>query len=120
MQKEEASRFGFESTAAQVAAGVDLGGKTAVVTGGSGGLGAETARVLASRGAHVVIGARDVAKGEKVAAEIRSASPKAAVEVGALELGSLPRVRAFASATLAKHPAIHLLVNNAGVMACPL
>jgi len=120
MQQEESSRFGFESTAAQVAAGVDLGGKTAVVTGGSGGLGAETARVLASRGARVVIGARDVAKGEKVAAEIRSASPKATVEVDALELGSLPSVRAFASAVLAKHPAIHLLVNNAGIMACPL
>lgn len=120
MQKEEPSRFGFESTAAEVAAGVDLAGKIAVVTGGSGGLGAETARVLASRGAHVVIGARDVAKGEKVAAAIRSATPGAVVEVGALELGSLPSVRAFAEATLAKHPAIHLLVNNAGVMASPL
>jgi len=120
VQQEEPSRFGFESTAAQVAAGVDLGGKIAVITGGSGGLGAETARVLAARGARVVIGARDVAKGEKVAADIRSASPGAAIEVGALELASLPSIRAFAAAVLAKHPAIHLLVNNAGIMACPL
>jgi NAD(P)-dependent dehydrogenase (short-subunit alcohol dehydrogenase family) len=55
-----------------------------------------------------------------VAAEIRAATPGAQVEVGALELGSLPSVRAFAEATLAKHPVIHLLVNNAGVMASPL
>jgi NAD(P)-dependent dehydrogenase (short-subunit alcohol dehydrogenase family) len=120
VQQEESSRFGFESTAAQVAAGVDLAGRVAVVTGGSGGLGAESARVLASRGARVRIGARDVAKGEKVAAEIRSATGNDAVTVGALELGSLPSIRAFAAATLASHPVIHLLLNNAGVMACPL
>lgn len=99
-QQEEASRFGFESTASDVAAGVDLAGRVAVVTGGSGGLGAESARVLASRGARVLIGARDVAKGEKVAEEIRAATGNGAVEVGALELGSLPGIRAFSAATL--------------------
>ena len=86
MQQEESSRFGFESTAAEVAAGVDLAGRVAVVTGASGGLGAESARVLASHGARVRIGARDVAKGEKVAAEIRRAAGNGAVTVGALEL----------------------------------
>lgn len=120
MQQEEPSRFGFESTAEEVAAGVDLTGKVAVVTGASGGLGAETARVLASRGARVLIAARDVAKAEGVAASIRSSTGNDAVEVGAVELGSLPSVRGFAEATRAKLPAIHLLVNNAGVMACPL
>jgi len=120
MQQEKASRFGFESTAAEVAADVDLAGRVAVVTGGSGGLGAESARVLASRGARVWIGARDLAKGEKVAAGIRATTGSDAVEVGALELGSLPSIRAFAAATLARHPAIHLLLDNAGVMACPL
>jgi NADP-dependent 3-hydroxy acid dehydrogenase YdfG len=64
VQKEEASRFGFDSTAADVAAGIDLSGKTAVITGASGGLGAETARVVASRGAKVGFGARDGAKAE--------------------------------------------------------
>jgi NAD(P)-dependent dehydrogenase (short-subunit alcohol dehydrogenase family) len=120
MQQEESSRFGFESTAAEVAAGVDLTGRVAVVTGGSGGLGAESARVLASRGARVLIGARDVAKGNAVAAEIRSATGNDAITVGALELASLPSIRAFAAATLASHPVIHVLLNNAGVMACPL
>jgi NAD(P)-dependent dehydrogenase (short-subunit alcohol dehydrogenase family) len=120
VQQQEASRLGFESTAAQVAEGVDLAGRVAVVTGGSGGLGAESARVLASRGARVVIAARDAAKAEKVAAEIRASTGNDAVEVGALELGSLPSIRAFAAATLARHSAIHLLLNNAGVMACPL
>ena len=120
MQQEEASRFGFESTAAQVAEGIDLAGRTAVVTGGSGGLGAESARVLASRGARVLIAARDVAKAEGVAAGIRKSTGNDAVEVGQLELGSLPSIRAFAAATLARHRAIHLLLNNAGVMACPL
>ena len=120
MQQEEPSRFGFESTAAEVAAGVDLHGKVAVVTGASGGLGAETARVLASRGAQVVLAARDVAKAEGVATAIRAGIAGAKVEVGAVELGSLPSIRSFAAATLARHPAIHLLINNAGVMACPL
>ncbi len=120
MQQEEVSRFGFESTAAEVAADIDLAGKVAVVTGGSGGLGAESARVLASRGARVLIGARDVVKGEKVAAQIRSATGNDAVTVGALELGSLPGIHAFAAATLVSHPVIHVLLNNAGVMACPL
>jgi NAD(P)-dependent dehydrogenase (short-subunit alcohol dehydrogenase family) len=120
VQQEEASRFGFESTAEQVAAGIDLSGRTALVTGGSGGLGAESARVLASRGARVLIAARDVAKAEGVAASIRKSTGNDAVEVGALELGSLPSIRAFAAATLARHRAIHILLNNAGVMACPL
>jgi NAD(P)-dependent dehydrogenase (short-subunit alcohol dehydrogenase family) len=118
VQQEEPSRFGFESTAAEVAAGIDLAGTVAVVTGGSGGLGAESARVLASRGAHVVIGARDLAKAEGVANAIRAAGGSAAVE--ALELGSLPSVRRFAEALLARYPQIHVLLDNAGVMACPL
>jgi len=120
MQKEETSRFGWESTAAEVAAGVDLSGKTAVVTGGSSGLGAESARVLASRGATVVIGARDVPKAEKVAAEIRSQTGNDAVTVAALELGSRGSIRTFAESVQIQHPAIQILINNAGVMACPL
>jgi NAD(P)-dependent dehydrogenase (short-subunit alcohol dehydrogenase family) len=118
MQQEETSRFGFESTAAEVAAGIDLAGKVIVVTGGSGGLGAESARVFGSRGAHVVIGARDLAKAESVAATIRASGGGAEVE--SLELGSLPSVRRFGEAVRARHPKIHVLLNNAGVMACPL
>jgi NAD(P)-dependent dehydrogenase (short-subunit alcohol dehydrogenase family) len=120
MTQPKASRFGRESTASEVATGVDLGGKVAVVTGASGGLGAETARVLAERGAHVVLTARELAKGEKVAAEIRTLTGHDRVEVRALELASFESVRACAAALREHHPAIHILVNNAGVMACPL
>jgi NAD(P)-dependent dehydrogenase (short-subunit alcohol dehydrogenase family) len=76
--------------------------------------------VLAGRGATVVCAVRDVAKGEAVAKEVRGAAGNEAVEVVALELGSLASVRACAATLLERHPAIHLLVNNAGVMACPL
>ena len=58
--------FGKDSTAEQVSEGIDLTGKRALVTGASGGLGAETARVLALRGAAVTLTARDVSKGEAV------------------------------------------------------
>jgi NAD(P)-dependent dehydrogenase (short-subunit alcohol dehydrogenase family) len=119
-QQAEPSRFGFESTAQAVAAEVDLAGRVAVVTGASSGLGAETVRVLAGRGATVVCGVRDVAKGESVAADVRRTTGNPAVEVERLDLASLPSVRAFADALGARHPAIQLLVANAGVMACPL
>ncbi len=70
----DASKFGAQTTASEVAEGVDLSGKLALVTGGSSGLGQETARVLAERGAYVIITARDVPKGEAVATAIRSST----------------------------------------------
>ena len=112
--------FDQDSTAEQVSEGIDLRGRRALVTGASGGLGAETARVLALRGAAVTLTARDVPKGEKVAAEIRSQTGNDAIDVMALELVSPASVRAFAEAYLGRHGALQLLVNNAGVMACPL
>ena len=115
----DASRFGAETTASEVAEGIDLGGKLALVTGGSSGLGLETARVFAERGAHVILTARDMSKGEGVAAEIRRSTNDARVEVEELELGSMKSIRAFADRFLARHAALHVLVDNAGVMACP-
>jgi NAD(P)-dependent dehydrogenase (short-subunit alcohol dehydrogenase family) len=91
----------------------------ALVTGGSSGLGQETARVLAGRGAQVILTARDIPKGEAVAAGIREATGNQRVEVEELELGSLKSIRAFARRFLERHPKLHILVNNAGVMACP-
>jgi len=111
--------FGHDTTTDEVLEGIDLGGRLAVVTGGSGGLGAETARALASKGAGVVLTARDLAKGEAVAKEIRESTGSDAVWVEELELGSLASVRAFAERLAARHEALHILVNNAGVMACP-
>src|SRR5215467_10769983 len=115
----DAAKFGAETTASEVAEGIDLHGRLALVTGGSSGLGQETARVLASRGAHVVLTARDVPKGETVAAAIRASTGNEHVEVEHLELGSLKDIRAFAQRFLERHPTLHILDNNAGVMACP-
>jgi NAD(P)-dependent dehydrogenase (short-subunit alcohol dehydrogenase family) len=106
--------FGFASTAAEVIDGVDLRGKTAIVTGASSGIGVETARALASAGAAVTLAVRDTAAGERVATEIREDTGNAAVTVGALELGDLGSVGAFASGW---DGPLHILVNNAGVMA---
>ena len=97
----------------------DQSGRTVIVTGANTGLGYETARVLAGRGAHVVIAVRDTAKGDAAANKIRSASPQAEVDVVALDLGSLASVRAAAEQLKSAHPRIDLLINNAGVMYPP-
>src|SRR5262245_23813294 len=115
----DATKFGAETTASEVADGIDLRGKVALVTGGSSGLGQETARVLADRGAHVILTARDLPKGEAVAAGIRGWTGTQHGQAEALELGSLKHIRVFAERFLARHPSLHILVNNAGVMACP-
>src|SRR5262245_61272394 len=90
--RRDATKFGAETTASEVAEGIDLRGKVALVTGGSGGLGQETARVLADRGAHVILTARDVPKGEAVAEGIRASTGNQHVEVEELELGSLKQI----------------------------
>ncbi|MCG8589464.1 MAG: oxidoreductase [Proteobacteria bacterium] len=110
--------FGPDTTTDEVLEGIDLSGQLALITGASGGLGAETARALASKGARVVLTARDLQKGEAAAQTIREATA-AEVQVEELELASLASIRAFAERFLAKHEALHILVNNAGVMACP-
>jgi len=79
VQQEEPSRFGFESTADDVLAEIDLSGKAAVVTGDSGGLGAESARALAARGAAVVLTARDESKAAGVVEAIHEETPDARV-----------------------------------------
>jgi NAD(P)-dependent dehydrogenase (short-subunit alcohol dehydrogenase family) len=115
-----ARRFDSQSTTDQVLDGIDLRGKVALVTGASGGLGAETARALAARGAAVTLTARDTAKAEQVAETIRAAQPGAKLAVRPLALDRPDSVRDFAKSWLAENRALHLLLNNAGVMACPL
>lgn len=112
-------RFGPDSTTSDVLAGIDLSGKVAVVTGGSGGLGEETARALAEKGARVILTARDRAKGEAAAQGIRSSTGNDEIQMEELDLASLASIRVFARRLLAKHRQLHILVNNAGVMACP-
>src|SRR5215472_15723261 len=94
-------------------------GRLAVVTGANTGLGFETAQVLAARGASVVLAVRDTEKGERAAARIAVTAPGANVTVQPLDLASLESVRAAAGELRAQHPAIDLLINNAGVMFTP-
>lgn len=112
--------FGANTTAAEVVAGLDLSGLSAIVTGASGGLGAESARALAERGARVTLTARDLGKGEKVADEIRRSTGNDRVDVMPLELVSAQSIRAFAKEFAARHDRLNVLLCNAGVMACPL
>jgi NAD(P)-dependent dehydrogenase (short-subunit alcohol dehydrogenase family) len=111
--------FGFETTTDEVLAGVDLTGRTALVTGASAGIGVETARALAAAGASVTMTGRDPGKLAAAAASVREGAPGADVATGELDLASLASVRAFAADWLAGHDRLHLLVANAGVMFAP-
>lgn len=97
----------------------DLAGRVAVVTGANGGLGMETARALARKGATVVMAARNQEKAAAAESDIRSGIPDASLEVESLDLASLESVGAFAERVSARHRAIGILVNNAGVMGIP-
>ena len=94
-------------------------GRLAVVTGANTGLGFETARVLAARGASVVLAVRDIEKGKRTAARIAGTAQGANVTVQPLDLASLDSIRAAAGELRARHPRIDLLINNAGVMLTP-
>jgi NAD(P)-dependent dehydrogenase (short-subunit alcohol dehydrogenase family) len=97
----------------------DQSGKVAAVTGANGGLGLETARELAGKGAHVVMAARNLDKAEAARASIISDHPHASLEVIPLDLGNLGSVHTAAEQILATHSTIDILVNNAGVMGIP-
>ncbi|XP_060030753.1 retinol dehydrogenase 12 isoform X4 [Erinaceus europaeus] len=98
---------------------VQLPGKVVVVTGANTGIGKETARELARRGARVYIACRDVLKGESAASEIRADTKNSQVLVRKLDLSDTKSIRAFAEGFLAEEKQLHLLINNAGVMMCP-
>ena len=103
------STFGFETTALEVVEGVDLSGKRAIVTGGASGIGVETVRALAKAGAEVTIAARDVDAGEQVATET-GATERRATSTWPSSSPSRPSSRGWDGP-------LHILVNNAGVMA---
>jgi NAD(P)-dependent dehydrogenase (short-subunit alcohol dehydrogenase family) len=111
--------FGPETTAEEVVAGLDVSGKTIVVTGSSAGLGAETARVLAKAGAGVVMVARNADKNAGVMAAIREKTPGAKLSSVTMDLADLVSVRKAAKDILAAHPKVHALINNAGFVGGP-
>jgi NAD(P)-dependent dehydrogenase (short-subunit alcohol dehydrogenase family) len=104
--------FGSDSTAADVIDGIDLSGKRAIVTGGSSGIGIETARALAGAGAEVTLAVRNTDAGDRTAAEIAAATGNA-VRVGRLDLADQASVAAFVANWSGP---LSLLINNAGVM----
>jgi len=97
----------------------DQSGRVAIVSGSNTGLGYDNARVLAARGATVVMAVRDTAKGDAAADRIRQLTPGAVVVVQKLDLGSLESVRTAGAELAAAYPRIDLLINNAGVMYPP-
>ncbi len=114
------SKFNNRSTALEVVAGINLQGKTAIVTGASSGLGVETARALAAAGAAVILPVRNLAKGEGVAAAIRASIGNQSVSVAELDLADFASIRKFAAEFIGSGKSLNILINNAAIMACPL
>jgi NAD(P)-dependent dehydrogenase (short-subunit alcohol dehydrogenase family) len=113
------SGFGWASTSDEVLEGKDLSGLTVFVTGANSGLGQETARAMAAKGAAVVMAGRDQTKLDEAVGAIHAAQPGAFLETITLDLGSLESIRAATSRARQRFEKIDILVNNAGVMATP-
>jgi NAD(P)-dependent dehydrogenase (short-subunit alcohol dehydrogenase family) len=97
----------------------DLSGRTIIVTGGNSGIGFQAASEFARKGAQVVLACRNMEKAQAAALQITKADPQAAVKAMELDLADLKSVRNFAKAFHAQHRRLHVLCNNAGVMALP-
>lgn len=108
------SGFHAKSTAQEVLEGVDLAGKTAIVTGGYSGIGLETVRGLADKGARVIVPVRSEAKAKDALADLTGD-----ISTAPLDLAGLASVRRFASLMQDQLQNLDLLINNAGIMACP-
>jgi NAD(P)-dependent dehydrogenase (short-subunit alcohol dehydrogenase family) len=97
----------------------ELAGRTAVITGANGGLGLQTAKVLAAKGADVVMAVRNQTKAGEAVRQIRAETAEASLELVELDLASQASVTKAAAQILAGHDVIDILVNNAGLMAMP-
>lgn len=115
LQEPIASPFGYRSTALDVVAGTDLAGKTACVTGGYSGLGTEIVRALAAAGARVLVAARRPDKAGEDLADVAGM-----VEILELDLSDPASIDACAAQVAARTDGLHILINNAAIMACPL
>jgi NAD(P)-dependent dehydrogenase (short-subunit alcohol dehydrogenase family) len=114
LQQPLHSGFNAASTTEDVIKHINLTGKTAIVTGGYAGIGLETTKTLAAAGARIIVPARDVEKAKKNTAAIPN------VDVEQMDLINPASISAFASKFLASGRALHLLINNAGIMWVPL
>jgi len=114
-QKPLGSGFHAKSEPHEILAGIDLTGKTAIVTGGYSGIGLETTRALVGAGATVIVPVRDPAKAEENLSTIEGD-----VSSAKMDLADLDSVRSFASSVYDSIETLDLLINNAGTMACPL
>lgn len=113
-QKPVKSGYAAKTPASEIVKGVDLAGKNAIVTGGYSGIGLETVRALAGAGANVIVPARSLDKAKEALKTV-----KGRISAGAMDLGDLASVRRFADDVLRAGAPLHILINNAGVMACP-
>ncbi|GAA4635382.1 SDR family NAD(P)-dependent oxidoreductase [Actinoallomurus vinaceus] len=112
-QQRIGSGFGAQSTAEEVLTGVDLWGRTALVTGGYSGLGLETTRALTRAGAHVIVPARRRATAEETLRDVPG------TEVHELDLADLESVRVFSGRILETGRTLDIVIAGAGIMACP-
>lgn len=110
------TRFGMRSTAKEVAEGIDLTGKRAIVTGGASGIGVPTAIALATIGAEVTIAVRNKDAGGKVAEEIIALTGNKKVFAASLDLSKTQSIDQFVAGWQGP---LNILINNAGAMAIP-
>jgi len=109
------SPFNAFSTAEEVISGVDLTNKTAIVTGGYSGIGFETVRALHKAGAHVIVPTRDLSRSRELFRDFGNR-----VELHEMDLLDPRSIDRFAATFMSSHRPLHILINNAGIMASPL
>lgn len=114
LQQPIGSGFDAKSTADDVIKGIDLDGKTVIVTGGYAGIGLETVKVLSEAGAKIILPARDIEKARKNLIGIEN------IELETMDLTDPQSIDAFAQKFLTSNRPLHLLINNAGIMWVPL
>lgn len=112
--------FGKTTTSDQVLDGMDLSDKRVLITGGSSGLGEECARAMATKGAAITIAARDTRKATAVAEKIKALTNNSNIDVLEIELSDSGSVRSASKDYSERYDSLDILINNAGIMACPL
>ncbi len=111
--------FNANSTIDEVLENIDLSGQRVLITGASGGIGKETARAMADKGAEIILAARDASKLKQAADDIRKTTRNNNIDTLIVDLASQTSIRQAATECLERYDSINLLINNAGVMACP-